>query len=247
MERADGSSKRSDRLQTIVALAGTGACLVDIGTDHGWVPLEAVRQGRFQRAIGVDLREAPLAAARKRLRNRPERDRVEFRLGKGLQPVAPEEAEVLTLAGLGAATMLAILDSVPAVTRCLVTQPNRELPRLRETLGRKGWCIEDEGLAMQGSRYFPTVRWVRGSVAMNPADLWWGPVLRRRGGPRDQDYRRRLMARIEFISAKDPASCEARVLPELKRAWADEERFSNPQVESFRLDKSGRPWGDTSE
>ena len=45
----------SHRMQSVADLVTPGECLADIGTDHGYIPIEMVRTGRTKRAIAMDV------------------------------------------------------------------------------------------------------------------------------------------------------------------------------------------------
>lgn len=49
----------SHRMQSVADLVTPGECLADIGTDHGYIPIEMVRTGRTKRAIAMDDKEGP--------------------------------------------------------------------------------------------------------------------------------------------------------------------------------------------
>lgn len=45
------------RLETVACLVPQGACLADVGTDHAYLPVRLLLDGRVERAIAADLRE----------------------------------------------------------------------------------------------------------------------------------------------------------------------------------------------
>ena len=54
----------SKRLETAAGLVGTGKRLADVGTDHGYVPIYLMEQGRIPCAVAMDINRGPLARAR---------------------------------------------------------------------------------------------------------------------------------------------------------------------------------------
>ena len=46
----------SSRLERIASMVKDNAVLADIGTDHGFIPVKLVDEGRIQKAIACDLR-----------------------------------------------------------------------------------------------------------------------------------------------------------------------------------------------
>ena len=53
----------SKRLSTILEMLEPCEVLADIGTDHGFIPIEAVRRGLCRRAIASDVGRGPLERA----------------------------------------------------------------------------------------------------------------------------------------------------------------------------------------
>ena len=47
----------SKRMKAVADLAGMGECLADVGTDHGYIPIYLLEEGRFQRGIAMDVHE----------------------------------------------------------------------------------------------------------------------------------------------------------------------------------------------
>jgi tRNA (adenine22-N1)-methyltransferase len=217
MLRTQGVDQPTDRLAVLLDLAGSGQCLVDVGTDHARLPRDAVRQGRFQRAIGIDRRPAALARGRDTVDRARLRDRVALHLSEGLASVRPHQADVVVLAGMGGPTICEILESVPSGVTRLVVQPNSRVSEVRQVLAGRGWRIDDERLGHQRGRLFPTMAWVPGPGHLTLLDAWFGPVLRRRGGPRFAAYRAALIAHLRTVAAHEPHSEAARVLDAVAR------------------------------
>lgn len=74
---------------------------------HGW------RAAVAARLFACDLREGPLQKAR--MTCAPWADKIQFRLGSGLSVLQPGEATEIIIAGMGAETVLEILDAAPWV------------------------------------------------------------------------------------------------------------------------------------
>ncbi len=181
----------SPRLRAIAALIPRDAAMADIGTDHGLLPIALLSEGAVRRAIAVDLRAAPLAVAAANRDRVPAAASLELRLGDGLGALAPGEAQVAIMAGLGRRTIERLIGTVDTDTlgiQRLVLQPERDPWRLRAWLAGAGWRIEDEIGVQDGSRLYTVMRVVR-----DPQGQWWdrwsladrllGQAIRRRGGP----------------------------------------------------------------
>ena len=54
----------NQRLKAISALVPSGTILADIGTDHGYLPIDLVKRGICPKAYACDVAEGPLSAAK---------------------------------------------------------------------------------------------------------------------------------------------------------------------------------------
>ncbi|PZN07312.1 MAG: hypothetical protein DIU69_11860 [Bacillota bacterium] len=134
------------RLRAILEAMGTVACLADIGTDHALLPIAAVRDGRASSAVATDLRPEPLAAARRAVVRAGLEGRIDLRLGYGLRPLRPGEADVVVIAGLNGDTIAEILRDRPDVLRPgmrLLLMPVRRVAVLRRFL--RQWAADADG------------------------------------------------------------------------------------------------------
>ena len=101
------------RLRAIADLVPAGSRLADIGTDHGYIPIDLLLDGRISAAIATDIGALPLDHARRTARCCGLTEGIDFRLGDGLAPLAPGEADVIVIAGMGGDSVAAILSAAP--------------------------------------------------------------------------------------------------------------------------------------
>ena len=147
----------SRRLETIIGLVPPGKTAADIGTDHGLVPAALAERGICSRVIATDLRSGPLEAARRLVTARGLAERIDLRLGDGLTPLVPGEADVLIIAGMGGALMQRILREGEAAARAavrLILSPQSELEQFRRFLRDENYFIERERLVEEDGKYY---------------------------------------------------------------------------------------------
>ena len=58
----------SKRLSAVAEFVTPGGCLVDVGTDHGYVPIALLEQKKISSAIAMDVNRGPLERDRKSTR-----------------------------------------------------------------------------------------------------------------------------------------------------------------------------------
>lgn len=175
------------RLETIGRLVPQGSVLADVGTDHAYLPVWLLEQGRIPKAIAGDIAAGPCQAARTTVAQHGLQKSVEVRMGSGLSVLQPGEADCITIAGMGAATMIAILEADLAVAEaaaCLVLQPMAGAASLREWLCTHGWELVEEELVDDAPHFYEIIAAKRGvSRAYSEAEYAVGPVLLARQHP----------------------------------------------------------------
>ena len=170
-----------DRLEAIGKLVPQGCVLADIGTDHAYLPVWLLEQGKIASAIAGDIAEGPCLAAKNTVSMHGMKGRVEVRLGSGLKVLQAGEADCIAIAGMGASTMIEILEadmSLAVKAKRLVLQPMAGAASLRKWLIQNGWHIVAEDLVADGRHLYEIMAVERGeSEAFSDAVLEIGPSL----------------------------------------------------------------------
>ncbi len=107
---------KTRRLHRLAELVPSCDAMIDVGTDHGWLPIALVQQGVARRAIASDVLRDPLEIATRHIRAHRLSEKISARRGDGLATLEPGEAEVITIAGMGIKSILAILSAKPPHT-----------------------------------------------------------------------------------------------------------------------------------
>lgn len=153
------------RLHLLARLVPEGCRLTDVGTDHGYLPVALLQQGRITAAIASDIGAEPLEHAR-RTAMQYGVDGMDFRLCAGLSGVAPEETDVIVIAGMGGETIISILQDAPWTAdgqHRLLLQPMTKAAALRHWLADNGYTFTDEHLVEDKGRIYP-ILCVKGGV-----------------------------------------------------------------------------------
>lgn len=153
------------RLHMLARLVPEGCRLTDVGTDHGYLPVALLQQGRIAAAIASDIGAEPLEHAR-RTAMQYGVDGMDFRLCAGLSGVAPEETDVIVIAGMGGETIISILQDAPWTAdgqHRLLLQPMTKAAALRHWLTDNGYTFTDEHLVEDKGRIYP-ILCVKGGV-----------------------------------------------------------------------------------
>lgn len=161
------------RLAAAAAYVRPGSTVADIGCDHGKLSAWLAGSGRCPLVFACDLREDPLQKARETCA--PWADRVVFRLGSGLKVLAPGEAQDIVIAGMGAETIMEILDAAPWVfdgRYNLILVPATKHSLLRRWLARRGFALQSETLCTAAGRWYAVMNARYTGVCAEPTGLW---------------------------------------------------------------------------
>ena len=133
-----------------------GKTIVDIGTDHAYIPIRLVQDGIADKVIASDIKIGPVNAAKRHIEKYALSDKIDVRLGSGLAPIEENEAEEIIIAGMGGEMIIKILseDESKAKNARLILQPMNSQYDLRKFLHENGYEIELEDLATEGVKVY---------------------------------------------------------------------------------------------
>ena len=165
----------SKRLQTVVSMVEPGSRLVDVGTDHGFVPITLVQEGICPSALAMDVGQGPLARAKEHIADEGLTDRIEVRLSDGFAAMQPGEADCGVIAGMGGPLMVRILEEGRAQTdsmKQLVLSPQSDIGAVRRYIRTRQWRICKEAFLQEEGKYY-TVLQVALQEPPIPAEPGW--------------------------------------------------------------------------
>lgn len=136
-------------------------CIADIGTDHAFLPINLIEEGKCNYAIASDIKEGPVKVASRNIFNNRLQDRIETRMGSGLDVVKVGECEVIVIAGMGGLLICEILENnceIAHTTKQIIVQPMNAQKEVRHFLLSNGYEIVDERSARDGKHVYLAIR-----------------------------------------------------------------------------------------
>ena len=152
--------KLTDRLLKIASLVTKGKKIADIGTDHGYIPVHLLNEGNIDFAILADVNKGPLENARKEVRHNNLIDKVDLRLGSGIEVLKKGEVDEVIIAGMGGILISELLEAnieVAQSTEKFILQPMQAQKELRKYLLNNGYEILDEVLVREDFRIYEII------------------------------------------------------------------------------------------
>lgn len=168
----------SPRLQAVAELVPPGARLADIGTDHGRLPVWLVQHGAVEHVTASDLRPGPLSRAQALAERWGLSKEISFRLCDGLQGIPPQDAQVVTITGMGGETIADILHAARWTREpghCYILQPMSGQDGLRRYLSANGFTIRREVLVEEGRTLYVILLAEPGAMPpLTEGEIWVG-------------------------------------------------------------------------
>lgn len=149
------------RLKTIVGLVDKCNCVADIGTDHGYVPIELIKNNTCIKAIASDINKGPVKKASINIVSEDLQEQIDCRLGSGLNTVKVGEAQGVIIAGMGGNLIRDIIEEgLEVFKKCefAILQPVQNPEVLREYLYKKGYNIIDEELCIDENKFYEIIK-----------------------------------------------------------------------------------------
>ena len=148
----------SKRLSAVASMIKEKGCLADVGTDHGYIPIFLVEQGKIEHAVAMDINEGPLERAKAHIAEHMLEEKIETRLSDGVAQLKTGEADSVVIAGMGGLLTIEILKRGKEV------QPQSEIALVRRFLQEQEYRITDENMVEEEGKYYPMMRVVHGNM-----------------------------------------------------------------------------------
>ncbi|CKH29004.1 SAM-dependent methyltransferase [Streptococcus pneumoniae] len=198
----------SKRLKLVASFVPQGAILLDVGSDHAYLPIELVERGQIKSAIAGEVVEGPYQSAVKNVEAHGLKEKIQVRLANGL--AAFEEADqvsVITIAGMGGRLIARILEEglgkLANVER-LILQPNNREDDLRIWLQDHGFQIVAESILEEAGKFYEFLVVEVGEMELSARDTRFGPFLSREISPVFVQKWQKEAEKLEFALGQIP-------------------------------------------
>ena len=198
----------SKRLELVASFVPQGSILLDVGSDHAYLPIELVEKGQIERAIAGEVVEGPFQSAVKNVEAHGLKEKIQVRLANGLAAFEEEDqVTVITIAGMGGRLIAAILeeglDKLSNIQR-LILQPNNREDDLRIWLQDHGFQIVAESILEEAGKFYEILVVEAGQMKLSASDVLFGPFLSKEVSPVFVQKWQREAAKLEVALSQIP-------------------------------------------
>lgn len=170
--------KLSTRLQMIADMVGITESIADVGTDHGWIPIYLIVNGKVDHAIAMDIAKGPLERAVQHITEHGLNDKIECRISDGMNCLAANEVNCAVIAGMGGDLIAHIIAEDSDKVSELIVSPHTHPELVRETLLSNGYTITDECSCLDSDKFYVVIKAEKGiGRELLAEEYYFGPVL----------------------------------------------------------------------
>ncbi|MFP4078685.1 MAG: tRNA (adenine(22)-N(1))-methyltransferase [Candidatus Izemoplasmataceae bacterium] len=197
----------SKRLRAILDHLRDTRVLYDVGTDHAYLPIAAVKELGVEKAIAVDNKLGPLSRAEKNVEEADLSHAIGLKHIDGLQALT-DDVDTVVVAGLGGHTIYNVIHEADLKhVKRFVLQPNDHPEMVRMLCDIRPLAIIEETYAIERDTFYPIIVMEEGSMTLSESERYYGPILIQK---REKAYMRelikeyaRLLIMIEQVPQRD--------------------------------------------
>lgn len=204
------------RLNKLAEMVDPGSRLADIGTDHAYLPIKLVEEGKVDFAIASDVAAGPLQNAKTDIAQAGLDQQIATRLGSGLETLKDEDRiDTVVIAGMGGKLMVSLLEEAAGRGKyypTLILEPNIGENRVRQWLEEHDYQIVAEDLVAEAGHTYELIK-AKQTGEKHPLtakEKDFGPLLLKQKGPvflakwtRQLAYYQQLLANLNKAKQKD--------------------------------------------
>lgn len=193
--------KINDRLKKIGDLVEANSFCLDVGCDHAFLDIYLVQKDKNIRAVASDVAEGPLSHARENIKRYHLEDKIECRLGNGLDTYS-DGIDTIIISGMGGRSMIAIFKSHMEVLKkvdTIILSPNNYQIDVKKFLCKHKFYLQNEELVKDGKYIYQILVFKKGKKRYTRKQYFFGPVLLEKKGKLFEEYYKRELVSREIL------------------------------------------------
>lgn len=198
----------SKRLELVASFVPQGAILLDVGSDHAYLPIELIERGKIESAIAGEVVEGPYQSAVKNVEAHGLKEKIQVRLANGLAAFEEgDQVSVITIAGMGGRLIARILEEgleKLSNVRRLILQPNNREDDLRIWLQANGFQIVAESILEEAGKFYEILVVEAGQMKLSASDVRFGLFLSKELSPVFVQKWQKEAVKLEFALGQIP-------------------------------------------
>lgn len=182
-----------NRIKAIASLVDNDALVVDIGTDHAYLPIYLYENDITKNIVASDISSNALLFAKNNLEKHNLRGKIKLVVSDGFKNL-DECFDIAIISGVGTETIKKILDN-EVLPNKLILSSHKNVSDLREYMFKISYKIEKEIIVYENNIYYNIIKYVKGKDNLSKYDLLVGLS-------NDINYKKHLLNKYKEIYEK---------------------------------------------
>ena len=189
------------RIDLIASLAKGSHIICDIGCDHAYTVIKAIKNYGVSYAIASDINDGPLEIAKKNIIEKGLEDKVKILKSDGFKNIN-DDFDTVIISGMGGNLIIDILSNAldKIKNKKLIISANSDFYLVRKYLNNNGFIIDDEYSLIDDNKYYEVACFIPGNIRYASFELKYGPVLlKKKEEIFINEYKKRLKKLEEYL------------------------------------------------
>ena len=182
-----------NRIKAIASLVDNDALVVDIGTDHAYLPIYLYENDITKNIVASDISSNALLFAKNNLEKHNLSGKIKLVVCDGFKNL-DECFDIAIISGVGTETIKKILDN-EVLPNKLILSSHKNVSDLRKYMFKIGYKIEKEIIVYENNIYYNIIKYVKGKDNLSKYDLLVGLS-------NDINYKKHLLNKYKEIYEK---------------------------------------------
>lgn len=182
-----------NRIKAIASLVDNDALVVDIGTDHAYLPIYLYENDITKNIVASDISSNALLFAKNNLEKHNLSGKIKLVVSDGFKNL-DECFDIAIISGVGTETIKKILDN-EVLPNKLILSSHKNVSDLREYMFKISYKIEKEIIVYENNIYYNIIKYVKGKDNLSKYDLLVGLS-------NDINYKKHLLNKYKEIYEK---------------------------------------------
>lgn len=181
------------RIKTIASLVDKDSKLVDIGTDHGYLPIYLYENEITKNITGSDISSNALKFAKANFEKHNLSDKIKLIVSDGFKNL-DEKYDTAVISGMGTDTIKKILN-IDNIPNKLIISSHKNVDELRLFMNEKGYKIIKEIVLQENDIFYDIIKYEKGNEILNKYELLVGKS-------NNLEYEKHLLEKYKIIYNK---------------------------------------------
>lgn len=160
------------RIETLASLVDKDAYVLDIGTDHAYLPIYLYKNNITKSIVGSDISKNALEYAKTNLVKYGLENKIKLIISDGFKNIN-ETFDIAIISGVGTETIKKILDYKKLPNKLIISS-HKNVLKLRKYMQSIGYKIIDEKIVYENEKYYDLIKYEKGSDNLDEYSLLVG-------------------------------------------------------------------------